>query len=206
MDVFDDGVRKYRKEFEKPAGEFRVTYAGSIGKSYDVKTLVDAAKVIEKKSLSDIKFYILGTGPLKEELEQYAKEIKCDNVIFMGYVEYQKMAAFLSESDLLVNSYIKSAPQSIVTKIGDYLSAGKPIINTLSSPEFCKMVEEYDFGVNVEAEDAEKLVEAILKLHQNASLGEKFSFNARRCAEERFDRKVGYRRVVEMVEDALKDQ
>lgn len=200
MDVFDEGVWKYRDEFEKPEGDFWVTYAGSIGTSYDIKTLIDAAKIILQKAETDIKFYILGTGPLKEELEHYARDIKCDNVIFTGYMEYQKMAAFLSESDILINSYIRNAPQSIVTKIGDYLSAGKPIINTLFNPEFCRMVEENGFGVNVEAENAQKLAEAILELYHDAPLRAKISFNARRCAEEKFDRKAGYRQIVEMVE------
>lgn len=199
MDVFDEGVWKYRDELKKEEGNFWVTYAGSIGTSYDIKTLIDAAKIILQRDETDIKFYILGTGSLKEELEQYAKDIKCDNVTFMGYVEYQKMAAFLSESDILINSYIRNAPQSIVTKIGDYLSAGKPIINTLSNPEFCRMVEENGFGVNVEAEDAEKLAEAILELYHDAPLRAKISFNARKCAEEKFDRKTGYLQVVEMV-------
>lgn len=204
MDVFDEGVWKYRDELKKEDGNFWVTYAGSIGTSYDIKTLIDAAKIILQQNETDIKFYILGTGSLKEELEQYAKDIKCDNVIFMGYVEYQKMAAFLSESDILINSYIRNAPQSIVTKIGDYLSAGKPIINTLSNPEFCRMVEENGFGVNVEAEDAEKLAEAILELYHDAPLRAKISFNARKCAEEKFDRKTGYRKIVEMIEELLR--
>ena len=46
------------------------------------------------------------------------------------------MAAYLAKSDILVNSFVKKAPQSIVTKIGDYLAAGKPMINTCMSPEF----------------------------------------------------------------------
>lgn len=200
LDVFDEGVRKYSSEFKKPDNEFWVTYAGSIGASYDIRTLIDAAKMLLCQGRSGIKIYILGIGPLKEELEQYAKDINCGNVIFMGYVEYQKMAAFLSKSDVLINSYVKNAPQSIVTKIGDYLAAGKPIINTLFNPEFCRMVEQNAFGVNIEAEDAKKQAETILELYRNAPLRDKISLNARRWAEEKFDRKVGYRQIVEIVE------
>lgn len=199
LDVFDEGVWKYSKEFEKPDNECWVTYAGSIGASYDIRTLINAAKMLLCQGRSDIKIYILGTGPLKEELEQYAKNINCENVIFMGYVEYQKMAAFLSKSDVLINSYVKNAPQSIVTKIGDYLAAGKPIINTLFNPEFCRMVEQNGLGVNIEAEDAKKLAETILELYRDAPLRAKMSLDARRYAEEKFDRKVGYRKVVDML-------
>lgn len=201
MDVFDEGVRKYGRKFEKPREDFRVTYAGSIGTSYDIKTLIDAAKLILLQKEANIRFYILGAGPLKEELEQYAAETACDNVVFMGYMEYQKMAAFLSKSDILVNSYIRNAPQSVVTKIGDYLAAGKPIINTLANPEFCRMVEQYGFGINVEAENADRLASTILGLYHDAPLRAKMSLNARRCAEEKFDREKAYGTIVEIIRE-----
>ena len=200
LEMFDEGVCKYSSEFKKPDNEFWVTYAGSIGASYDIRTLIDAATMLLCQGRSDIKIYILGTGPLKEELEQYAKDISCENVIFMGYMEYHKMAAFLTKSDVLINSYVKNASQSIVTKIGDYLAAGKPIINTLFNPEFCRMVEQKGLGINIEAEDAKKLAETILELYQNAPLRAEISLNARQWAEEKFDRKVGYGQIVELVE------
>lgn len=198
VDIFDNGVTKYSDEFKKNPEEFWVTYAGSIGASYDIKTLIEAAKVL--KEYENIKFFILGTGSLKEEMEDYANALSCKNVKFMGYVEYQKMAAFLNKSDVLINSYIKNAPQSIVTKIGDYLSAAKPMINTCESPEFCKMVETDGFGINVEAENCEELVDGIKKFYTDKVLKEKMSVNARKCAEEKFDRKNAYKKIVKMVE------
>ena len=75
--------------------------------------------------MDNIKIKILGNGPLKEELEKAAKDQGCRNVEFLGYVSYPEMAAWLAKSDILVNSFVKKAPQSIVTKIGDYLAAGK---------------------------------------------------------------------------------
>lgn len=200
LDVFDEGVRKYSREFPKAQNEFRVTYAGSIGASYDIRTLIDAAKVILDKGNKDIKFYILGTGSLKEEMENYAKTLGCGNVKFLGYVEYQRMAAFLSQSDVLINSYIKNAPQSIVTKIGDYLASGKPMINTLASPEFMDKVEREKFGINIEAEDKDQLVKAIVELSEKPGKCMEMGKNARDIAETQFDRKTGYRKVIDMVE------
>lgn len=203
LDIFDEGVRKYSGEFCKLSNEFRVTYAGSISASYDIKTLVDAAKILWDCGWDDIRFYILGTGSLKEDMERYTDTLGCGNVEFLGYVEYQKMAAFLAQSDILVNSYIKEAPQSIVTKIGDYLAAGKPMINTLASKEFMEIVERDSFGVNVDAEDAEKLLKAIIALYDDAPLRAEMSLNARRCAEEQFDRKKAYGKIVDMIRELV---
>lgn len=204
LDIFDEGVLKYSGEFCKSSKEFRVTYAGSISASYDIKTLIDAAKILWDCGRDDIRFYILGTGSLKENMERYTAALGCGNVEFLGYVEYQKMAAFLAQSDILVNSYIKKAPQSIVTKIGDYLAAGKPMINTLASKEFMKIVERENFGVNVDAENAEKLLKAIIALYDDAPLRAKMSLNARRYAEEKFDRKKTYGKILEMIGELIK--
>lgn len=203
LEAFDEGVREYSSEFQKEPNEFRVTYAGSIGASYDIRTLIDAAKVFVDKGNKDIRFYILGTGSLKAEMEEYAKMLGCDNVKFLGYVEYQRMAAFLSQSDILINSYIKSAPQSIVTKIGDYLAAGKPMINTLSSPEFMEKVAREKFGINIEAEDKGQLVQAIEELLRSPEKCIEMGKNARVIAETQFDRKIGYRKVLDMVEKLM---
>lgn len=102
VENFDSGVIRYGEDIEKPLGEFRITYAGSIGASYDIRTLIDAADIIRRQGLDNIKFYILGTGSLKEDMERYANEKGCSNVTFTGYVEYQRMAAFLSGSDVLI--------------------------------------------------------------------------------------------------------
>ncbi len=80
------------------------------------------------------------------------------------------MAAWLRASDITVNSLVKSAVQSIVTKIGDYLASGKPMINTGSSPEFRNKVTTDGFGLNVVAENPEALADVLEELARNPSL------------------------------------
>ena len=198
---FDRGVEKYGPEIQKPEGEFWVSYAGTIGTSYDIRTMVLAGKELLDRGMSQIKFKILGGGPLKDELENLAKEQGCVNVEFVGYAPYPKMAAYLAKSDILVNSFVKKAPQSIVTKIGDYLAAGKPMINTCMSPEFRQKVENDGFGINILPEDAKILADAIAELYEDRDgcriMGEK----ARKIAEEQFDRPESYKKIIELIEE-----
>lgn len=200
LDAFDKGVKSHVAEINKPEAEFWVIYAGSIGKSYDIKTLISAGKQLKTKGLQNIQIKILGTGPMKDELEKFAKDNNCDNVEFLGYVVYEKMAAYLHKSDLTINSFIKGAPQSIVNKVGDYLASGKPMINTLENNEFCALVDTYHFGVNIEAENTQALYQAIYEFAINKHKCNEFGANARRLAEQKFDRKVSYRQIIEMVE------
>lgn len=201
MDVFDQSAKTYSKQINKPDNEFWVTYAGSLGKSYDIKTLILVAKKLKLEGKSNIKIKILGTGPMKIELELLAKDNDCDNVEFLGYVAYEKMAAYLTKSDLTVNSFIKGAPQSIVNKVGDYLASGKPMINTLESKEFCMLVDKYCFGVNIEPENVEALYREICELIQDKKRCNVLATNARKLAEQQFDRKVAYKYIVELVEN-----
>ena len=111
------------------------------------------------------------------------------------------MAAYLSKSDITVNSFVKAAPQSIVNKVGDYLAAGKPMINTLTSPEFRRKVETDGFGVNVWAEDVEALTACIMKLYEDKEGRVLMCKKARSIAEEQFDRKTSYEKIIGLINE-----
>lgn len=198
---FDAGVAEYGPQISKDEEEFWVSYAGTIGTSYDIKTMVLAGKELLNRGKSQIKIKILGGGPLKEELETLAKEQNCTNVEFVGYAPYPKMAAYLAKSDILVNSFVKKAPQSIVTKIGDYLAAGKPMINTCMSPEFRNKVEHDGFGINIMPEDVNVLADAIEKLYEDEAGRTEMGKRARNIAEEQFDRPQSYKKIIELIEE-----
>ena len=198
---FDAGVVEYGPQIGKDEEEFWVSYAGTIGTSYDIKTMVLAGKELLNRGKNQIKIKILGGGPLKEELETLAKEQECTNVEFVGYAPYPKMAAYLAKSDILVNSFVKKAPQSIVTKIGDYLAAGKPMINTCMSPEFRNKVEHDGFGINIMPEDVKVLADAIEKLYEDETGRTEMGKRARTIAEEQFDRPQSYKKIIELIEE-----
>lgn len=203
--IFDEGAGKNKESVAKPEGEFWVSYAGTIGTSYDIRTMVLAGEELIRRGHSDIKIKILGGGPMKDELEKLAKDMKIENVEFVGYAPYDKMAAYLAESDILVNSFVKKAPQSIVTKIGDYLAAGKAMINTCMSPEFRNKVEADGFGVNIMPEDVEILAGAIEDLYNNDEKRLAMGKRAREIAEEQFDRPKAYKKIRNLITELTEE-
>ena len=198
LEVFDKGKETYEDQIVKDEDDFWIIYTGTLGSSYDIGTLIKSAQIIKAKGYDKIKFKILGGGPLKEQFEKIAKEKPCD-VEFLGYVQYEKMCAYLSKSDITVNSFVKSAPQSIVNKVGDYLAAGKPMINTLTSPEFRLKVENDGFGVNVIAEDDNALADCILKMYGDTEELNDMSIRAREIAKSQFDRKNSYKLILNLI-------
>lgn len=203
ISVFDREAEQHADEVQKEEGTFWVTYAGTIGTSYDIRTMVLAAEELMKQGKTKIRFQILGDGPTREMLENLAKERKIQNVKFTGYVPYEQMAAYLVKSDVLINSFVRKAPQSIVTKIGDYLAAGKPMINTCMSPKFRKKVEQDGFGINIEPEDVRELVNAVEWMYENEAERNDMGNRARKIAEEQFDRPVSYGKIEAMISSLI---
>ena len=197
---FDQGAKDNWDQAIKQEEEFWVSYAGTIGTSYDIRTMVLAGEELKKRGYPNIKIKILGGGPMKEELEELAKSRKIENVEFVGYAPYGKMAAYLKKSDILVNSFVKKAPQSIVTKIGDYLAAGKVMINTCMSPEFRAKVDNDGFGINIMPEDVTILADAIEDLYKDEEKRLAMGRKAREIAEEQFDRPKSYQKITELIE------
>lgn len=198
---FDEGIRSHKHDIVKPQNEFWVTYAGTLGASYDLETLIKAA-VLANNADPRIRVKILGDGPDRQKLEELAESLDAP-VDFVGYTPYDLMAAYLKASDITVNSLVKSAPQSIVTKIGDYLAAGIPLINTGSSPEFRAKVETDGFGINVSAEDSEILADAIIALSADKNACEIMGRKARKVAEEQFDQERSYQVIVNLIRDLI---
>ncbi len=202
---FDEGASLHAPSIAKADDEFWVSYAGSLAKSYDIATLIQACELSAPtlaESGKRLSLHIMGDGPSRGQFEAVAAK-SAAAVEFTGYLDYQTMAAHLAKSDILVNSLVKDAPQSIVSKIGDYLSAGKPIINTGESPEFVNKCVHDGFGINVEPENAVELAGAILALAQDDQLRAEMGTKGRKIAEEQFDRPRAYRKIVDLVDGYL---
>ena len=199
LGAFDEGARANASQVEKPDGQIWVAYAGTMSTSQDLDTLVRAVKLASQRD-ARIRCKLLGDGPNRANLEQLAEQLGAP-VDFVGYVPHSLMAAYLCASDITVNSLVRAAAQSIVTKIGDYLAAGIPMINTGLSPEFCAKVEADCFGVNVPPENPQALADAIVELAADPALRAGMGERARRIAEEQFDQKHSYQAIVQLIRD-----
>ena len=206
---FDAGVRAHEDEIVKPLDEFWITYAGTLGASYDLDTLIRASALLNDLTTSKdtnkpkLRVKILGDGPERARLEELAASINAP-VDFLGYCNYDLMAAYLHASDVTVNSLRKDAVQSIVTKIGDYLAAGRPMINTGSSIEFRRKVESDGFGVNVVAENPEALALSISDLMKRPNRRRIMGERARDIAVEQFDQENSYKAIVKLIRNLTK--
>ena len=176
----------------KPEGEIWLAYCGTLGASYDITCVIDALSILNDPSL---KFIVMGDGPRKEEFEIYARD-KEINAAFTGRLKYSEMCSLLSECDITINPIVKGAAASIINKHADYAASGIPVLNTQESKEYRDIVRQYDMGFNCRNNDAEDLADKIRILIRDPERSASMGRNARKCAEERFDRKRSYQKLI----------
>ncbi len=201
LDRYFDGVKNYASEFSKDKNEIWVTYVGTLGESYDLFTLLDTAKRVEQLYGNRVRFKLLGQGPLYDALIDYRNKNNITNTELLGFLPYEKMAAFLSLSDITVNAIKKNASQSIINKVADYLAAGIPMLNGCACREQRDMVNQYEIGLNYEAEDIESMFEALCRLINSPSLRKRFGNNAKSLALEKFDRRTTYPQILKLIDE-----
>ena len=184
--------------FIKPKDEIWLAYIGTLGLSYEIEMVIDALWLLKEKGIQNIKFIVMGEGPLKERFEHYAqtREVWAE---FTGRLDYKKMAQLLKTSDIAVNPIRGGSPAEIINKVGDYAAAGLPVINTQESDEYRGLIEEYQAGFNCINGDVKDVSTKLLELAENEQLRKMMGRNNRRLAEERFDRKKTYLKIVEVL-------
>lgn len=93
-------------------------YFGRLSKEKGVKTL------IEQAVKANIKLYILGTGPIENELKEYAKDFS--NVEFKGFQQGQALTDYIAKSRCVVlpSEWYENGPYSAM----EAMALGKPLI------------------------------------------------------------------------------
>ena len=204
LDKFYNGIEKYASGIHKSEGEIWATYAGTLGTTYDLYTLIDVAASLQNKGYKNLRFKILGQGPEAEPLKSYAQTKQVENVDFVGFVDYEMMAAYLSKSDMTINSLKARASQSIINKVADYFAAGVPILNGSLCKEMQDLVEDYEVGLNFEPENVESLEKSILYIINNPDKSKEFGVNAKALALKKFDRKTSYLEIIKTIEEVAR--
>ncbi|MBC8485797.1 MAG: glycosyltransferase family 4 protein [Bacteroidetes bacterium] len=185
----DQNGNIYERDFSHPLVEkvqerkrlkkFIVGYGGSHGLANPLFTIVEACNLLRERKINDIEFFLVGDGPVKEELISRAKNLSLTNIHFHDYVKKEVIMAFYDQIDVTFMG-LKDLPLfrygPTPNKLMDYMVASKPIIWAIRSS--FDPVKEAGAGISIPPDNAEKLVEAIIKLknkstNELASLGVK---------------------------------
>jgi glycosyltransferase involved in cell wall biosynthesis len=153
-------------------------YFGRLAREKGVKTLIDAAV----KSQS--KLYILGTGPIENELQEYAKGY--DNIQFKGFQTGEPLKEYVRNSlcAVLPSEWYENGPYSAM----EAMAMGKPLIVS-DNGGLAELVEDGKNGFLYHAEEGADGLEQ--RIHQMRGLSDeeyrRMSNNATAFAKEKFN-------------------
>lgn len=196
MDKFDD--RTGQLPIQKRPGELWIAYAGSLGHSYDLATVLQALSRVRRESSVPFRFVVMGAGARLGEFRELASTLQVPTE-FLGSLSYADMAAVLRESDIAVNSIDSRSKASIINKHGDYLAAGIPMVNNQKNAELSRLLEDWRAGITCPPSDPDSMAGAFQRLMSNETLREDMGVNARKLALAKFSRRHSYPEILRLV-------
>ena len=137
---------------------FRVAYLGSLGRNYDLETVMLAFREFQHRH-PEAYLAFLGGGELESALRQQAAALRL-NAWFSGIQPHATLIGMLRQMDYGVNAFAPGGNVAYSYKLNDYLLTGIPVLNSLRG-EVWEAVEQWDLGYNYPAGDAAALAEML---------------------------------------------
>jgi len=144
-------------------GAFRVLYAGTVGMSQGVGTLMDAAELLDRNA--EIEIVIAGDGAEGPELRRRLAQGGLHNVTMLGRVPHERIPQLYADADAAV-VLLRDKPLfegALPTKMFEAMSAARPLVLSAAG-EAAMLVEEASCGVVVPPERPSELAAALTDL------------------------------------------
>lgn len=160
-------------------GQFVVSFAGVMGFSQDLDTVVETAAIL--RGHNEIRFLLVGDGVEKGRLQVLAASKNLQNIIWLPMQPRERYPAILQASDVgLATLRADVQTPTVPSKILSIMAAGRPVVASMPvSGDAPKLIEQACAGVIVPPEDPEGLSRALLALYRDAAIREELGTNGR---------------------------
>ncbi len=189
-----------RKELKVP---FDVPIIGTIGRltfQKGIKYLIEAVSLV-KKRFSKIILIIVGDGPIKDELQNYANTLDLnENVIFTGF--RRDIPALLAAMDIFV---LPSLWEGLPNALIEAMASGKPVIATDILP-IREIMNSEKVGILIPPQNSNAIADSIEFLFHNKDLAETMGNNARERAFSDFNIQTTVNRYTKLFEKILQSK
>jgi glycosyltransferase involved in cell wall biosynthesis len=149
-------------------------YVGRIAAEKDIHLLPQIAGQLPESLKSDVRWLIVGDGPMKEKLEQAAP----NNMTFAGYLHGEELAKVYAAADLFV---FPSPTETFGNVVLEALASGTPVIGA-DSGGVKNIVEDRKFGYLCERGNTEQFAQAILHCLSSEAKMKQMGFDGRAYA------------------------
>lgn len=172
-------------------------YMGRLSEEKGVKTLVRAMKRI-----SSSKLYILGTGPLEQELKEQIENYKLNNVVLLGFKSGKELEQIIKNSKFIIipSEWYENCPMSVI----EAMAYGKPVIGS-DLGGIPELVQNETTGLIFKAGDEEDLAEKVNYLLKEHTIAKSMGKEGRLRAEKLYDKKIHFEKIDEIYKSLLQN-
>ena len=172
---------KVRRSIGLPLNKKIISYTA--GTHYDWELFVGAINQVQKTRRDVI---LVTTGSIMSK-RMMGSLYAPDRVIQLGFLAYEKYAAFLPAVDVFVFPFANNSINRgrWPNKIGDYMAAGRPTVSNRTG-DIIDLFENNNIGL-LASDDPEDFAAKTLELLANQKLSSEIGMRARQTAERQYD-------------------
>ena len=178
--------------------KFVIVHAGTMGKVNGLYRIVEAAAQI--RDYHAICFVFIGDGKEKASLEKMVESLELNNVLFLDSLPKQELARILPAADVGLMSIDKMPHMQFnsANKFFDALSCGLPVLLNYGGWQK-EVLDKHRAGLGCDIFNDDEFIENVLTLFKNPDLRMTMGPNARKLAENEFNRDILAQRVLDYI-------
>ena len=195
----------FRQKHGLQPEDFVVAYAGIHGIAQGLETVMRAAQVLRDQA--NIRFVMVGEGPVKLDLQQMRADLGLDNVLMLPEQPRTSMPAVLSAADvaLVPLRKIELFEHAVPSKLFDAWACGCPVLLSIDG-EARRVLEAANGGLFAPPEDPPALAQAIGQLANMPDRGRSLGANGRCFTVERYSRQAQARQLEQLLRGVASEQ
>lgn len=167
-----DVLDEVRKEFQFQEDDIIIGVVAVLSRQKGIETLLDAARQVVQK-ISNLKFLIVGGGPLENVLKEKAKQLNLDDIVtFTGWRD--DAVKLIPIFDIFI---LPSLWEGLPVVLLEAMAAERAIIVT-DVGDNKVLIGDDERGILVPPEDSASIRNAILKIIDDKDLSKRLSQNA----------------------------
>jgi glycosyltransferase involved in cell wall biosynthesis len=183
---------------KKNTDTFTIFYGGAINRHRGLQLVLEAIKMCVLKNIK-IRFWIVGDGSFRKELEKISVKLKIDSqVSFLGHKPFNEMLEIMSESDAAIIPHLRTENNdaSSPNKLYQYMYLNKPIISS-DCTSLKRIINETHTGYIYKNDSPEELFHLLERLSGDRKLLDEIDGNGRKAIMEKYNWNIDKQRLIE---------
>ena len=186
------------QEYKLPLETYIVANISAIAPHKDYFTFVDTVVEFKKYNLNNVKFFIIGEGECKAEIEKYiVKKRVSDDIILTGF--RNDIPKILPEINVFL---ITSKEEGLGTTVLDAFANKVPVVAT-SGGGIPEMIQHKETGLLYPIQDAKSLAKGINLLLTDKILANRLTENAYQLVHKKFSKKEMAKQIINIYKNTF---